>query len=177
MLVGVRFPLLWYSWITSCFQSFSIYLWVIYMKLVKFLTFISLNADKYVKKCVIIFKWSIIKAVLKQFKWRKLIPVHWKHTKCSHLLTQKGLSRIMNWTAYILVLFLIFNSSNFVMEDCILFLSDSLAKSSNYFCEELQHIILGLDISDVLVERSHQCPIVSRKSSQNNLLNYLLIFF
>lgn len=63
------------------------------------------------------------------------------------------------------------------MEDCILFLSDSLAKSSNYFCEELQHIILGLDISDVLVERSHQCPIVSRKSSQNNLLNYLLIFF
>lgn len=58
----------------------------------------------------------------------------------------------------------------------MLFSRNSLAKFSDYFLEGLQHITLGLDINDLLVQRSQQFPIVYGKSSQNNSLNYLLNF-
>lgn len=84
----------------------SVYLWTICMKLVRCFTFLSLNADKYVTKCVIIFKWSVIKIV--QVKKDTFMSVK-AHTQYSHLLVWKvtfSLQKVMNLTAYIVALFL-----------------------------------------------------------------------
>lgn len=90
---------------STCFQKCSIYLGVFYIKLAGFSTFLSSNADNYVKKSVIIFQHSSIKIVKKMQFTANIYTIFTFADRERYI---PCLPRIMNLTIIMVVLFFIF---------------------------------------------------------------------